>query len=93
MEKLSNTIQSVNVMTDLDAITCECGCRTFSERFVFKKVPGAIAGQIVGNTGGRSVALPLPVYRCDGCGRTYTEDDFIRMAQEVKPAKPKLITE
>ena len=53
---------------DLEDIVCEkCGCQTFSQVFLFKKLSAVLAPT------GRDTMVPLQTYKCTDCGHINKE--------------------
>lgn len=50
-------------------IQCQCGCETFVQAYILKRIPGIVAG-----TGSDDQILDLPVYICSKCGEIL--DDY-----------------
>lgn len=44
-------------------IKCSCGCETYIQAFILKKIPGIVAG-----TGSEDQIINLPVFVCSKCG-------------------------
>lgn len=68
--------QAIKAIEDAPCIKCECGCKTFSEALVFKKVPGLYFGQK------EPVMKAIPVYVCTECGKIMKD-----MLEDPKMAK------
>lgn len=58
---------NMGAIIDSPNIECECGCKTFVEGAVLKKV-----SQIITMTG-RDEIVPIPVYVCSRCGKVPKE--------------------
>lgn len=68
---MENQTVNMGAIVDSPNIVCECGCKTFIEGAVLKKV-----SQIISPTG-REEVMPIPVFVCSECGKVpkyYTEN-------------------
>lgn len=68
---MENPTVNMGAIVDSPNIVCECGCKTFIEGAVLKKV-----SQIISPTG-REEIMPIPVFVCSECGKVpkyYTEN-------------------
>lgn len=58
---------SVNPL-EYPSIKCDCGCETFSQAVVFKKIPGVVLG-----AGAEEQIVPITVFVCSKCGELMPE--------------------
>ncbi len=62
---------------DLDDIVCEkCGCQTFVQAFLFKKLSAVMSPT------GRDTLVPLQTYKCSDCG--HMNSDFLPKQPQEK---------
>ena len=72
MDQLSN----MKAMLDAPNIVCECGCKTFVQVYVLKKLSALISPT------GRQEILDIPLYKCSACGKI--PDEYMNNANARK---------
>lgn len=65
-----------SAVLDSPNVICECGCKTFVEMAVLKKVSGLLLGT------GKDEIVPIPVFGCAKCGKIPAE--FMEKANAKK---------
>jgi len=66
-----NQQQQVNINPKdlVDVVCSECGCQTFTQVFLFKKLSAVLSPN------GKESMIPLQVFKCTDCG--HINDEFI----------------
>lgn len=81
---------SGTVVVDSPNVVCECGCKTFLEAVVLKKISPVISRT------GREEMFPIPVFICSSCGKIpaeYLEKGNAKriLGEETKKEETKII--